>query len=385
MQENMETTVAQEINVLPTNERQERHEFMFVVKNEDMVTPHIAESNTQLITPKEELLIPETSMQNETGNENNIFWNVDIKPKMTSDFGCQVRSGDLITYRFTDCIKTDADLSTLTGIQNFDILDGIVELVEIAKPWKMSEKLSIKEKIILMFLKLKHNLSYSAISVLFGCYSERHCRQVIIEMLNLVSACLKSAIPWPCKNEIQRNIPACFNDFPDVRVIVGCTEITVQKPTKSCCQLLHCSHHKGAYTIKYLTGVTPGGLISYVGKAHGGRASDKAIFEESGMITMLEKGDALMTDNGFLIDTICQENDIKLIRAPLKKNKKQLSARIGRARIHIERTKQRLKAFKILGDTMPSSLLSKCNEIFMVICGVTNLGSPIFSDDKFST
>lgn len=63
-----------------------------------------------------------------------------------------------------------------------------------------------------------------------------------------------------------------------------------------------------------MTGVTPGGNISYIRKVYGGRASGKAIFQQSGIINLLDFGDAVMIDRGFLIDKICQLHGIKCIR-----------------------------------------------------------------------
>ena len=40
-----------------------------------------------------------------------------------------------------------------------------------------------------------------------------------------------------------------------------------------------------------MTGVTPGGMISFVSKAYGGKISDHAIFEQSNILDLLEKGD----------------------------------------------------------------------------------------------
>lgn len=139
-----------------------------------------------------------------------------------------------------------------------------------------------------------------------------------------------------------------------------------------------------------MTGVTPAGNISYISKAYGGRASDKTIFEQSDIIKLLESGDEVMVDRGFLIDEICEKNNLKCVRPPFLKGKKQfsksdsiLTANIAKARVHVERSNQRIKNFKIVGDTMPSNLVPLVEEIFSVICGIGNLSSPIIKDDKF--
>lgn len=74
-----------------------------------------------------------------------------------------------------------------------------------------------------------------------------------------------------------------------------------------------------------MVGVSPAGLITFISKAFGGRVSDKAIFEQSGLISkLIPHQDAVMVDKEFLIDTICKNHDIKLIRPPFLRKKTAL-------------------------------------------------------------
>ena len=98
----------------------------------------------------------------------------------------------------------------------------------------------------------------------------------------------------------------------------------------------------------------------------------------------------IMVDKGFLIDDICTENKIKVVRPPFLRNKTQFSqtealntCSIASARVHIERLNQRLKVFQILGNKMPSCLVKKSEHIMTVIAAVVNLSSPILSDERF--
>lgn len=52
-----------------------------------------------------------------------------------------------------------------------------------------------------------------------------------------------------------------------------------------------------------MTGVTPGGIISFVSKAYGGRASDKAILMKSCLLDKLDKGSSVMVYKGFYLRT----------------------------------------------------------------------------------
>lgn len=64
----------------------------------------------------------------------------------------------------------------------------------------------------------------------------------------------------------------------------------VQKPKCLCCRIRTYSHYNGKHTVKFLTGISPGGIITFISKAYGGRVSDKAIFEQSNLIKKLILG-----------------------------------------------------------------------------------------------
>lgn len=185
-------------------------------------------------------------------------------------------------------------------------------------------------------------------------------------------------------------MPKCFEDFTNVRAVINGIEINIQKPKKICCQVQAYSTYKSNYTVKFVTAVSPGGIITYVSKAFPGKYSDKAIIDKSEFIKMLDHGDSLMTDKGFLIDDVCLSNGIELIRPPFLSSKKQfskeealLNVKIAKARVHVERSNQRLKVFKILSTKVPLYLVARIDQIFIIICAIVNIGAPILKDDKF--
>lgn len=309
------------------------------------------------------------------------------------NIGILVKSGDLIDPNFSIFIKTDKELSTVTGIPNFKILNLLARLVEKVAPRLNSfkRKLTVQDRIILTFIKLKQNVSYAFLAVLFRSCSERHIPNVICNILDILGNALKDAIVFPSKQEILKNIPSCFRDYANVSIILDCTEIEIQKPQSLCCQLITYSFYKGRNTVKFLTGCTPGGLLSYVSPAYGGRASDKAIFEQSNLINLLEEGASIMVDKGFAIDDICAENGIRIVRPPFLRNKSQFSEAealsnrsIASARVHVERLNQRIKVFQILGSKMPSCLVRKSEHIMTVIAAIVNLSAPILNDERFA-
>lgn len=139
-----------------------------------------------------------------------------------------------------------------------------------------------------------------------------------------------------------------------------------------------------------MTGETPAGLISFISPAYGGRVSDNIIFEQSKIISMMDKKDIVLADKGFTMHDYCKKYDVTLCTPFFLRDKRQFSKSeanmnryVAKARVHVERSNQRLKAFEVLGSTMPGCLLNKAEEIFTIICAVVNLSAPILKKDKF--
>ncbi|KAK9720498.1 Helix-turn-helix of DDE superfamily endonuclease [Popillia japonica] len=222
-----------------------------------------------------------------------------------------------------ELITTEEKLRNFPGIHNFDIFNSIVEVFEMHSKDKRSRRLNVKQSVMLLLTKFKTSLTYVTLSCLFGI-SPDLTKTYIFEMIPVLAKVLKPLIYFPSKSEIMKNIPVCFTEFQDVRVVLiyfpskseimknipvcftefqdvrvvlDCTEIFVQSPKCLCCRIRFYSQYKSHVTVKFMTGVSPGGIITYISKPYGGRASDKAIFEESNVISLLDPNrDAIMVD-----------------------------------------------------------------------------------------
>lgn len=216
------------------------------------------------------------------------------------------------------------------------------------------------------------------------------CGKIFDEYIQYLSNILRSCIPWPSIEECRNNLPSSFKDFADVWIVVDSTEIPIHKPKCLCCRVKTYSHYKGRHTIKIMTAVSPGGLLTFVSKSYGGRSSDKSMFEQSGLIQKLEPYiDKVMADKGSLIEKICEENEIGNVRPIFLRKQSQFTeqdskrnVKIARARVHVERVNQCRRTFKILDGPLPWLLAKSADDI--VVCGaMVNLQSSIMSDDKF--
>lgn len=127
--------------------------------------------------------------------------------------------------------------------------------------------------VVLVFTKLKQDFSFAVLVILLKNISVSSCRQIYLSTLPLLSSILKNCIYWPTKDDILLNLPHCFEHFRNVRVVLDCTQILIQKPYCLSCRIKLYSNYKSNYSIKFMIGVSPGGLITFVSKPYGGRSS----------------------------------------------------------------------------------------------------------------
>jgi hypothetical protein len=208
-----------------------------------------------------------------------------VKPIEINERGTQVSSGDFV-QSFTSFIDSNSKLSTLCGITSIDVLDKITSLALKHFEDNRQHKLNFRDRIILTFMKLKQAMSYAVLAILFNLL-QSSIRSLFLNTVTMLSSILRPLIYWPSKEEILSNMSLCFENFKLVRIVLNCTDIAVQKPKCLCCRIKYYSHYKGRETVKIMTDVSPTGLITFVSQAYGGRASDKAIFEQSNLIQKL--------------------------------------------------------------------------------------------------
>lgn len=130
------------------------------------------------------------------------------------------------------------------------------------------------------------------------------------------------------------------------------------------------SPYKHHNTCKGLVGVAPNGVITFCSELYPGSTSDKRIVVHSGILDQLVVGDLVLADKGFLIDDIFPYG-VRLNIPPLLTTSQFTQAQIrrteliARARVHVERSINKMKNFAIL-KYIPSEMLNFATEIFQV-------------------
>lgn len=289
-------------------------------------------------------------------------------------------------------LKDEKELNVLAGLPCFQLFYNICDLYTESRVLEHAKSFCISDEdaVLVTLMRLRHNMSFSVLAVLFGIHRTT-ASEIFKSTITVLAAIITKAVYWPTKEAVVDNLTVHFKDYTSVRAVLDCTEVPLQRPKDLESQLLTYSWYKGTYTGKVLVCETPGGHISYVSQAYGGRASDSFITKESKIMEkFLPSIDSVMVDKGFLIDQLCLEHHVEMVRPPFLRKKKQLSKHdaeknrsIAAARVHVERAIQRMKQYKILAGNLGIELFPYIDDILQVIAGIVNLSKPIFTNDKF--
>ena len=108
------------------------------------------------------------------------------------------------------------------------------------------------------------------------------------------------------------------------------------------------------------------------------------ITQRSGILDLLEQGDLVLADRGFLIEEKLAAHGATLAIPAFTRGKTQLSAlevertrRLAQVRIHVERVMERIKNFSIISGVLPMQLVPHIDNIMMVCSALSNLQPPL--------
>lgn len=277
----------------------------------------------------------------------------------------------------------DSKIKHFTGLPNFLVFLWFVNFVQDCVPSVYGIRVS--DQILAVLMKLKLNLTNEFLAHLFHIPKQR-ISDILKCNLPKFSNRLAAFIHWPSREAVRKHMPKSFRElgFNSVRVIIDCTEVFIQRPRQLYLRAQTWSNYKHHNTVKFLIGITPAGAICFLSKAWGGRASDKHITQNSGFYDNLEFGDKVLADRGFTIAEEVANHHASLAIPAFTKSKVQSSGRdveltrkLARVRIHVERAIRRWKVFKILSTTMPITLLPYVDNIAFICAAIVNLNDKI--------
>lgn len=244
-------------------------------------------------------------------------------------------------------------------------------------------QLTVKQQMLLTFCKLKHNMNFTVLAVLFDI-SQQIATDIFYRTLQAFSCVLKPLVYWQSRSVVNQTMPEIFSGFTDTRLVLNYIEICIEKPTCGKCQQATLPANKKNHMVKMLIGLSPAGRITFISRCYGSRVTDKYVYRAESINDYLCEGDALMVDVGFLAGDELIIKRLRMYRPsykapskdaaqPLTKEQMELNAKIATARVNIDRTILSIRKFSILKDTIPKSMFPHIYKIVTVVCGLVNL------------
>ena len=288
-------------------------------------------------------------------------------------------------------LTNDSFVQFHTGLPNAAMLNALYEFVT-PKHLQSSttSKLTPFQELMLTLIKLRLNSPMQDLAYRFSIHCSTVSR-IFKKWVVILDTRLKPLLLWPERDDLRRTMPECFRaKFNDkVAVIIDCFEVFIERSSGLLTRSATWSTYKHHNTAKFLIGIAPQGVVSFISQAWGGRVSDKYLTEHCGILTKLLPGDIVLADRGFDITDsvgICQAT---LHTPAFTKGKAQLTAlevektrSIANVRIHVERVIGIVRQkYTILQGTLPIDYVStrageEClvlDRIVRISCALCNL------------
>ena len=113
---------------------------------------------------------------------------------------------------------------------------------------------------------------------------------------------LRPLTRWLAREELLSTMPVTIRkSFKRCVVIIDCFEVFCERPTNLKARGQTWSNHKHHNTVKFLIGISPQGVVTFVSRGWGGRVSDVHLTESCGFLQKLLPGDLVLADRGFTV------------------------------------------------------------------------------------
>ncbi len=195
--------------------------------------------------------------------------------------------------------QSNSFISHYTGLPNFQVVKTVYTFVSSSSKFG-NTKLTPFQEYVLTLMKLRLNLSSQDLAHRFGIHFST-VSKILLKWLSIMDVRLSSLIIWPEREELRKSMPESFrSEFGyRVSVVLDCFEVFIERPSNLLACACTWSSYKHHNTVKFLIGVAPQGVISYISAAWGGRVSDKYLTEHCGILNKLLPEDIVLADRGF--------------------------------------------------------------------------------------
>ena len=205
-----------------------------------------------------------------------------------------------------------------------------------------------------------------------------------------MSSCLKHACTLHACMKMHANVPICFHATCMPHACTACmwhaccmhelcTQCRHAQFRRAASQKMTWSSYKHWNTAKLLVGITPTGVVSLIPPLWTGPIRDKEIVKQSGLLNLLQAGNVVMAEKGFLIWDLLAFKKVQLV-SPVYCRGPRLSVKgtthtccVASLHTHDERNLLKLKQFRILSGVIPLLMKPMLERIIFICAALTNL------------
>ncbi|XP_028291655.1 uncharacterized protein LOC114454923 isoform X2 [Gouania willdenowi] len=196
-------------------------------------------------------------------------------------------------------LRNDAEkVKFYTGLPNYFVLETVMWLLVPHMDGMKNIKLSKFQQLLLTLMRLRLDLRNQDLAYRFGV-KVGTVTKTVHRMVNIMSSTLvPTAVFWPSRAELRKNLPAALcNSHPDCVVIIDCFSVPFEEPLSRNNQLQQSFHPGTTHNVlKYLIGVAPQGVVTFVSRGVLGNVSDKSLAEGCGFMCKLLPGDVVLAN-----------------------------------------------------------------------------------------
>ncbi|PWA15596.1 hypothetical protein CCH79_00018474 [Gambusia affinis] len=203
-----------------------------------------------------------------------------------------------------NAFRNDAEkVKFYTGLPNYFVLETVMWLLAPHMDGMKNTKLSKFQQLLLTLMRLRLDLRNQDLGYRFGV-KVGTVAKTVHRMVNIMSSTLvPTAVFWPSRAELRKNLPTALRaSHPDCAVIVDCFTVPLEEPASTVTEhgqqettlprAEGMPHSHGS--LKYLIGVAPQGVVTFVSRGAPGSVSDRSLAEGCGFLCKLLPGDVVL-------------------------------------------------------------------------------------------
>ncbi len=194
-------------------------------------------------------------------------------------------------------LRNDAEkVKFYTGLPNYFVLETVMWLLAPHMDGMKNVKLSKFQQLLLTLMRLRLDLRNQDLAYRFGVKVGTVTRTVHQLVSIMSSTLVPTAVFWPSRAELRKNLPAALRtSYPDCAVIIDCFTVPFEEPVSRGNQQHQQQGVGTSYNVlKYLIGVAPQGVVTFVSRGVLGNVSDKSLAEGCGLLCKLLPGDVVL-------------------------------------------------------------------------------------------